>query len=134
VARDTVRTVRDMLGDGDASRIVAAELRAEIARQGLSTHAVAQRIGTYDVWLSRRISPSGEVALTIDDVTRIAAALECPMDRLLRPLLDGVLVGAAAAPPVPERYRPVYTLPRPARRTRTRRDSNSQPSGWELAA
>ena len=52
---------------------VAAEVRAIIARQGISASALAARLNESPMWLSRRTR--GIVPLTVGDLARIAAAL-----------------------------------------------------------
>lgn len=55
------------------SDAVAAEIRAEIARQGLSRGAAADRIGVPDYWLTNRLS--GRTSISLDDLHRIATGL-----------------------------------------------------------
>lgn len=60
---------------------VAAELRAELARQKLSTTSLASWIGCPRSWVARRLS--GEV-LTIDDLSTLTTALHVQPSDLLR--------------------------------------------------
>ena len=57
----------------EATELVAAEIRAALARQRITQSALAERLGVSHAWVSRRLS--GEVPLTIPDVTQIAAEL-----------------------------------------------------------
>lgn len=51
---------------------VSAELRAEIARQRITTTSLAARLGRPRSWLDRRLSGS---VLTVDDVHAISKQL-----------------------------------------------------------
>jgi transcriptional regulator with XRE-family HTH domain len=57
----------------EADEKVAAEIRAALARQRVTQSALADRLGVSQAWVSRRLS--GEVPLTIADITQIAAEL-----------------------------------------------------------
>jgi transcriptional regulator with XRE-family HTH domain len=65
------------------SRRIAAEIRAEAARQGVSIREVARRLEVSQMWLSRRVKVDGDVDMTFEELVRIAAALDVPLDRLL---------------------------------------------------
>lgn len=65
------------------SRRIAAEIRAEAARQGLSIREVARRLEVSQMWLSRRIKVTADVDLTFEELTRIAEALGVPAERLI---------------------------------------------------
>ena len=54
---------------------VAAEIRAQIARQGLVHSDVAKALGVPGAWISRRIGSGAHVPLTLEDIFRIAAVL-----------------------------------------------------------
>jgi transcriptional regulator with XRE-family HTH domain len=58
---------------------VAAEVRAEMARQRLSGRALAARLGWPQNRLSRRLA--GDIPFTVDDLAAIAALLEVPVTR-----------------------------------------------------
>jgi transcriptional regulator with XRE-family HTH domain len=60
---------------------VAAEIRAEMARQNLSQMQVAARLGQGQPWVSRRIK--GNASLDLDDLEAFAAALNVPTHSLL---------------------------------------------------
>lgn len=63
--------VRDMTTYADD--IVAAEIRAELARQRVTQIELAERLGVNRQWVARRLI--GAVPLSIDDIARIAEAL-----------------------------------------------------------
>lgn len=63
------------------NNVVAAEIRATMARQEVSAQELATRLGVSKMWVSRRTS--GQTRLTLDDVARIAAALEVDSAQLL---------------------------------------------------
>lgn len=65
------------------SKLVAAEIRAEIARQGLSQRIVTSRLHVSGPWLSRRIGSTADVDLTFEDTVRIAEALNVSVQRLV---------------------------------------------------
>lgn len=52
---------------------VAGELRAELARQGLTASQLAQRFGSSDMTVGRRLR--GQVPLTLDELDTICDAL-----------------------------------------------------------
>jgi transcriptional regulator with XRE-family HTH domain len=60
---------------------VAAEVRAEMARQRLSQVELAKRLGKGQPWVSRRVN--AEVAFDLDDLDLVAAALDVSLARLL---------------------------------------------------
>lgn len=64
---------------------VAAEIRAEMGRQRRSQRWLARRAGLTTGYLSRRLT--GDVALSTDDIERIAGALEVPITELASPRL-----------------------------------------------
>jgi transcriptional regulator with XRE-family HTH domain len=65
------------------SRSIAAEVRAEVARQGLSLRKLALQLGVSHAWVTRRVSFGADVDLTLEDVDRLAAALGVPTTRLI---------------------------------------------------
>lgn len=69
----------------NTGRAVAAEVRAEMARQRMTATKLSRRMGVTDMWLSRRLR--GDVGITIDELDEIARALGVPWWRLL-PRLD----------------------------------------------
>lgn len=60
---------------------VAAEVRAELARQRISQQLLAAKLGVSQQWVSRRIA--GTVAFDVDELARIARLLGVPMAQFL---------------------------------------------------
>lgn len=60
---------------------VAAEVRAEVARQALTQQQVADRLGEKQWWVSRRLT--GDVAWDVADLVRVADALGVPVAKFL---------------------------------------------------
>jgi transcriptional regulator with XRE-family HTH domain len=56
---------------------VAGQMRAEMARQKVSTSELARRLDRNESWVRRRIHGQYEIAL--GDLQEIAAALELPV-------------------------------------------------------
>ncbi len=68
---------------GGPSRLIAAEIRAELGRRQVSNRQLAQMIGGVSyAWVNRRIS-TGETDLTFEDTQLIADALGVPVERFL---------------------------------------------------
>jgi transcriptional regulator with XRE-family HTH domain len=67
------------------SRRIAAEIRAELARQGLSSRRLALALGVSYQWVNRRISPKADVDLTFEEVDLIAGAIGVPATKLVVP-------------------------------------------------
>jgi transcriptional regulator with XRE-family HTH domain len=65
------------------SRRLAAEIRAELARRGLSNRRFAMMLGVNYMWVNRRIGMSANQDLTLEDLDRIAAALGVPTGQLV---------------------------------------------------
>jgi transcriptional regulator with XRE-family HTH domain len=87
------------------SRLIAAEVRAEMARRGISARALSLKLGGVSyMWVTRRIGVNADQELTFEDLDRIAAALGVPASKLIQ---DS------------------HWLPR--------LDSNQQPSGYAVA-
>lgn len=85
---NTVTTIRPTVSP---SRRVAAEIRAELGRQGLNQTALARRMHVGQPWLSRRIGAGADVDLTFEEVFAIAEALGVSAERFYRaslPYLD----------------------------------------------
>lgn len=66
---------------GRLSTTVAAEFRAEMARQRISALKLSTRLGQSDFYVGRRLR--GQVSMSLDDVEAFAQALGVPVDRLL---------------------------------------------------
>lgn len=65
--------------------LVAAELRADAARLRISHAEIARQIHRPSMWLSRRLAPTSLQPMTLDDLQRIASALEVdPADVVVR--------------------------------------------------
>jgi transcriptional regulator with XRE-family HTH domain len=62
---------------------VAAEIRAELARQQRSQSSLAAELGWTQIYLSRRLRE--EVGLSLDDIDAIAAVLEISILALMHP-------------------------------------------------
>lgn len=73
-----VRGVRSEL-----STRIAAEVRAEMGRQGISSAALARKLGVSEAWTSRRLSINGDQTMDLDDLPRIADVLGVPIAELL---------------------------------------------------
>ncbi len=56
---------------------VAANVRAELARQGITQTALAAKLQKSQPFIARRLS--GRVALDIEDLAGISAVLDIPM-------------------------------------------------------
>jgi len=65
------------------SRAMAAEVRAEMGRHGVSQRGLANRLGRPQPWVSRRIGLGAEVELTLDDVAEMADALGIPAEGVI---------------------------------------------------
>jgi len=59
----------------------AAEVRAELGRQGLTALQLAERLGVSRSWTSYRLT--GQQTIDLDDIERIAQALDVPVAQLL---------------------------------------------------
>lgn len=66
-----------------ATRRVAENIRAVMGRQDVTIAALADDIGLTRSTLSRRLSPTGRAALTIDEIAEIARVLGVSVDELL---------------------------------------------------
>lgn len=60
---------------------VAANIRAEVARRGMTQQQVADLVGEKQYWVSRRLT--GAVPITTGDLIRFARALDMPAAELL---------------------------------------------------
>jgi L-alanine-DL-glutamate epimerase-like enolase superfamily enzyme len=99
----------------EAERRVAGEIRAEIARQGLTQRAVAERCARSGQWLSYKLN--GTSAITIADVELIARVLNVPAAKFLAPPTAWPPAAPAPDPPTTVvAYVPMYTTPAPPAR------------------
>ena len=64
-----------------APESVIAEIRAEMGRQDINGNQLAERLGTSEMWVSRRLS--GVTPLRVADLIRIADALGVPITQFL---------------------------------------------------
>lgn len=63
---------------------VAAEIRAEMGRQGLVNADIARALGVSEAWTTRRLSrKSADTVINLADLERIAQALNVPALRLV---------------------------------------------------
>lgn len=60
---------------------VAAEVRAEMARQGCTQTVLAERVARDQHFISRRLS--GKVPFAVDEIAAVAKALGVPLSELL---------------------------------------------------
>lgn len=60
---------------------VAGELRAHLARHGISSTDLIGRLGVNPDWFYRRLR--GDVSMTLEDLERICSALGIPVSALL---------------------------------------------------
>lgn len=99
----------------------AGELRALLARRRISASELGRRLGWKQSYMARRID--GRVALDLDDLQAIAAALEVPV-------LD-LLPRSAKEPPVAAESTttPYGTLPE---RSAARRPADNRPKTFKL--
>ena len=66
------------------AKSIAAEVRAEMGRQGFSTQALTEKLGWQAGRLYRRISPNGAlVPFDVIELREVADALEIPLLQLL---------------------------------------------------
>jgi transcriptional regulator with XRE-family HTH domain len=70
------------------SRAVAAEVRAEAARQGITQGQLAARMGVQQAWLSRRIGIRADVDITLEETLEMAKALRISPEGLLYAIRD----------------------------------------------
>lgn len=60
---------------GGPSEYLAAEVRAELSRRGLSIARFATMLDRPYIWTVRRVAPSRTVDVTLEEAAEIAAAL-----------------------------------------------------------
>jgi transcriptional regulator with XRE-family HTH domain len=64
--------------------LAAAEVRAEMGRQGMSNAYLARALGVSEAWTTRRLSlKSADTGLSLTDLERIATVLAVPVLNLL---------------------------------------------------
>lgn len=69
------------------SQFLAGEIRAEMARKGISHREVARRLGVSQMWVGRRIGVNAVTDLTFEDLVKLAEALNVPAQGLVNLLL-----------------------------------------------
>lgn len=74
---------------------VASGVRAEMARRGLSQQQLADKAGISQQTLSRRIRVENPSPFDTDELTRVAVALDVPVEQLLHAATVESVVGAA---------------------------------------
>ncbi|AXH88756.1 helix-turn-helix domain-containing protein [Micromonospora aurantiaca (nom. illeg.)] len=62
-------------GRSALSAKVAEEIRAVMARKGITSGGLARQLGVSDAWTSRRISMRGDGEIDLGDLERIADVL-----------------------------------------------------------
>lgn len=65
------------------SQRIAAEIRAEAARRGISIREIARRMEVSQMWLSRRVKVSADVDLKVNEIDSIAETLGTTSEKLL---------------------------------------------------
>ncbi|AEA27874.1 hypothetical protein Psed_5747 [Pseudonocardia dioxanivorans CB1190] len=65
---------------------VAANVRAELARAGLSARQLAEALGENRGWAHRRLSLRDPKPFEIDELARVATHLQVPLSRLIEPV------------------------------------------------
>lgn len=69
------------------SRVVTAEIRAEMGRQGVTGRELARRLGKDQSWTTRTIGVRAKQPITVDEVLEIAEALNVSAQGFLSVLL-----------------------------------------------
>lgn len=75
-----MRSTQSPSGD-QAAKHIAAEVRAEMARQGLTQQALANKLGCNQPYLSRRMT--GAVPFDVAELVELAEALGVPLAQFL---------------------------------------------------
>lgn len=65
----------------DANQATAEQLRATLARRKITGAQLAKMLDTNPMWVQRRMR--GDVPITVNDLERIAGALDVPLADLL---------------------------------------------------
>jgi transcriptional regulator with XRE-family HTH domain len=71
------------------SRSLAAEIRAELGRQGLSVSELARRTEFPQRWLARRLGRDADQEITVDVLAEMAEALDVSAEGLFADALRG---------------------------------------------
>lgn len=81
---DTIREIGTPARTSEVSQKIAAEIRAEAGRQGVSIREVARTLGVSQPWLARRVSIHADVDLKVNEIELIATALGTTSQRLIQ--------------------------------------------------
>jgi transcriptional regulator with XRE-family HTH domain len=77
----TAATTQDVTAVSSFRQLLAAEVRAELARQQVTGRRLARLVGESPAWAARRLA--GATAIDADDLERIAHAIGVPISSLL---------------------------------------------------
>lgn len=102
--------------DSAYARDVAAEVRAEMARQRVSQTALAEKLDVSQAYVSRRLA--GDVAFDVAELDDVARILGVPVEQFVA--ASTASSGSAHAPHSVPQHRSKASVP-PGRRGRTRR-------------
>ena len=69
------------------SSILAAEIRASVAREGVNMAELARRLDVPQAWVSRRIGRGANIDITLDEAVQIAEALNISVQGLFASVL-----------------------------------------------
>lgn len=79
-----IRAMTAMHAEMTPSRRIGAEVRAEMARRGLSARALALKIpGVSYMWVTRRVGTKADQDITFEELEMIAGALEVSVAKIL---------------------------------------------------
>lgn len=62
---------------------VAAKIREELDRQDVSYRELGRRLNVSIAYVSRRLSPDPDVQFRVDELERVAGALDVPVTQFL---------------------------------------------------
>lgn len=79
----SMTTTQTVANSPSPSRRIAAEIRAEAARQGMSLRRLSLALGKSQPWVTRRISMTADVDMTFEELDDIARALSVSVGTLL---------------------------------------------------
>jgi transcriptional regulator with XRE-family HTH domain len=74
---------------------VSAKVREELKSRDISFRELARRMGVSQPYISRRLGEEPEVDLKLDEIEKIAVALDVPVDRFLSAATDEPVAGVA---------------------------------------
>lgn len=77
----TATTVQEVATVPTFRQLLAAEVRAELARQQITGRQLARLVGESPAWAARRLA--GGTAMDADDLQRIADAIQVPISQLI---------------------------------------------------